>query len=424
MPDIGLSGRAAVFETEFQINMFILVVGLSIILAMLIKAVFRRLRLPALVGYLFLGFTFRLFDTEQDVFLSESALWGFQFLGEIGIIVLLFRVGLESNVKGLLGQLSRASRIWIGDILLSGVFGFLVSFYLLHFALLPSLFVMVAFTATSVGVSVGVWQDANAMTSGNGELLLDVAELDDISGILLMSLLLVLAPILKVAWSAAVFSLVLKTTGALLLRLTVFVVCCVIFATFAERRLTRFISTREIQPDPMLTVSGIGFIIAALAGLLGFSGAIGAFFAGLVFSRDPEAVKIDASFAAVYDLFSPFFFIGLGLNIDPAVLAPALVPGLLLLLAAVFGKLIGAGGPALLFTNRKSALLLGLSMIPRAEIAMVIMYHGLRMGAWAVPAELYAAVTLVSAATCVLVPLVLYPLLQRWPQREREIGDK
>lgn len=404
------------FETEFHITMFILVVGLSIILSMLIKTGFKHLGLPALIGYLLLGFLFRLIDTKQGPFFSESAWWGFQFLGNVGIIVLLFRVGLESNLKGLISQLSRASWLWIGNVVLSGGLAYITAFYLLDFALLPSLFVAVAFTATSVGVSVGVWQDAKAMTSNNGELLLDVAEMDDISAILLMALLFALAPILKVGGSAEVFPLVLETVGKLLLWLMVFVICCMFFSRFVERPLTRFVRKNESQPDSMLTVAGIGFIIAALAGLLGFSIAIGAFFAGLVFSRDPETVKIDASFDTVYDLFSPFFFIGLGLNIDPDVLGSALVPGLILLLAAVFGKLIGTGGPALRVTDKKSALLLGLSMIPRAEIAMVIMYQGLQLGDWAVPAKLYAAVALVSTATCVIAPLTLYPLLRRWPQ--------
>jgi Kef-type K+ transport system membrane component KefB len=61
-----------------------------------------------------------------------------------------------------------------------------------------------------------------------------------------------------------------------------------------------------------VVVAGISFLIAALAGLLGFSVAIGAFFAGLVFSRDPDSVKLDGLFDTFYEIFVPFFFIGIG----------------------------------------------------------------------------------------------------------------
>ena len=74
----------------------------------------------------------------------------FEFLAELGIICLLFRVGLESDVIGLVSQLPKAFGILIGDVLISGVFGFITAYFLLKIALIPSLFVATAFTATSV----------------------------------------------------------------------------------------------------------------------------------------------------------------------------------------------------------------------------------------------------------------------------------
>ncbi len=83
------------------------------------------------------------------------------------------------------------------NIVITDLAGFMVSFWLLWLAIIPSLFIAVAFTATSVGVSVGVWQEANAIKSVNGQLLVDVAEMDDISGIILMALLFSVAPLIK-----------------------------------------------------------------------------------------------------------------------------------------------------------------------------------------------------------------------------------
>jgi Kef-type K+ transport system membrane component KefB len=170
----------------------------------------------------------------------------------------------------------------------------------------------------------------------------------------------------------------------------------------------------------MIMVIGIGFIIAAVAGLMGFSVAIGAFFAGLVFSRDPRAVRMEESFTPLYEFFTPFFFIGIGLSIDPTMLITALGLGFILLIAAVLGKVIGAGGPAFLTLGSTGSLLLGVSMVPRAEIAMVIMERGYKLGDWAVPPEVFGAMAVVSAATCLISPVILRLLLKRWPQHAED----
>lgn len=112
----------------------------------------------------------------------------------------------------------------------------------------------------------------------------------------------------------------------------------------------------------------------------------------------------------------PFFFLLIGLKIDLQALSPALDLGIILLIVAVVGKIIGVAIPVLKMADGKSALLLGISMVPRAEIMMIVMQHGLLLGDWAIPARLFAAMVLVSAVTTIIVPIVLRPLLRQWPQ--------
>ena len=163
----------------------------------------------------------------------------------------------------------------------------------------------------------------------------------------------------------------------------------------------------------MLMVAGTAFIIAALAGLLGFSVAVGAFFAGLVFCRDPDAVKFDASFATLYGFFVPFFFIHIGLQLEIESFTTSLNLVSILLIVSVLGKVVGTGLPAILTTGKTSALLLSLSMVPRAEITMVIMEIGRQLGDWAVSPQIFTSMIIVSAITCILSPMVLRPLLQK-----------
>jgi Kef-type K+ transport system membrane component KefB len=297
--------------------------------------------------------------------------------------------------------------------------GFVVAVHVVGLALIPSLFVATALTATSVGVSVAVWRDAGALRSDNGALMLDVAEMDDISAVVLMAMLLAVAPALASGDGAALASAVGATAGLLLTKLAGFGAFCVAFSRYAERPLTELFARLEHRPAPMLMVAGTGFIIAAIAGWLGFSLALGALFAGLVFSVDPRALNIDVSFGSLYEFFMPFFFIGIGLKVDPASLGAGAQIAAALLAVAVLGKVVGAGGPALISTGWQGATLIGISMVPRAEIALVVMHQGLALGDWAVSGEVFGAMVIVSIATCVLAPLALKPLLQHWPQADQ-----
>lgn len=401
---------------ESQVNhaLVIMLVGFLLVLTILVRSAFTRIGLPPLVGFMVLGFLLNLADWRFQ-FLNTSAREIFQLLATFGIITLLFRIGLESNIIGLLQQLRRASFIWICGVLLCGVAGFAVSAYVLGWSLIPSLFVAVALTATSVGVSVGIWQEAGAIESSTGELLIDVAELDDISGIIFMALLFAVSPVLK-SGDGTVLPILAQTAAFLLLKLALFSAICFFFAEYLEYRITGFFKEFATAPPvPMLVVAAIGFIMAAFAGLIGFSVAIGAFFAGLVFSRDPDHVKIDASFESIYELFSPFFFIGIGLNINPQAAVYALEFGLVLFIVAVLGKVLGHGAPAWWALGGSGAVLLGFSMVPRAEIAMIIMEQGLLLGEWAVPQKVYAAMVVVSAGTCLLSPFLVRALFMRWP---------
>lgn len=179
-------------------------------------------------------------------------------------------------------------------------------------------------TATSVGISVSIWQEAEALNSPNGELMLDVAEMDDISAIFLMALLFNIVPVIHNGMQTDWEILIIKTVSIFLFKALFFAAFCFFFSRYLERHITKFFRKFDPPADFTLTIVGFGFCIAAIAGLLGFSEAIGAFFAGLVFSRDPEAVKIDASFDILYDLFVPFFFISIGLAIDLTTLGTGL----------------------------------------------------------------------------------------------------
>lgn len=412
MPGIGSLRRVKVIEGEALLLFQVLLVGLTLIFAILIKAALERLSIPSLVGYLLLGMGMGLLNSLV-YFLTPSVREVYAFLAELGIISLLFRVGLESNLAGLIRQLPRASFILLGNLSFSGILGFLAASKLLQLELIPSLFISIALMATSVGISVSVWQEAKALNTDNGELLIDIAEMDDIAAISLMSLFFAMIPVLNGDVEANIVPVFWQTISPFLIKIAIFATLCLIMFRYLERPMTRWFEKLEPAPDPMLMVAGTAFIIAALAGLMGFSVAVGAFFAGLVFCRDPNAVNFDASFGTLYEFFVPFFFIHIGLQLEISSLATSLNLVMILLIVAVLGKIIGTGLPAVLTTGKASALLLSISMIPRAEIAMIIMERGRQLGNWAVSPQIFTSMILVSAITCIASPLLLRPLLQK-----------
>jgi Kef-type K+ transport system membrane component KefB len=397
------------------VTSLILLIGGLVAVATALRVLLDRTHFPALVGFMALGMLLRVAD-ENWHFLSEQGDYALELLAELGIIVLLFRIGLESDLSSLRKQLGPASLVWAGNVALSGVPAYAVMTMVLGYGQIPSLIAAVALTATSIGVSLCMWRQQDALKSREGQLLTDVAELDDLSGIVLMALVLAVVPVLRDAGDAGHASLLqpLTSTGALLLaKFGIFAGSCVAFARYGEERLTLAFKRTASEPELMVLVAGIAILIAGFAAWLGFSAALGALFAGLAFSRDPEAVHIDAGFGGLHHLLAPFFFIGIGLALDPGALGSALGVAALLGAVAIAGKIVGAGLPALFLTGWSGAALIGVSLVPRAEITMIVMERGRQLGDWAVPPDLYAAFIAVSALTCILSPIALRTLFGR-----------
>lgn len=402
--------ESPVFQDGHDAARLIVLVGAIAALAPLIRGLLLRLALPALVGFLILGASIRLAHDRFEL-LDVGSHSAFAFLGNLGLVVLLFRIGLSSHLSELVKKLPSASVVWFANVLLAGAAGFVTARFLLDLELAPSLVVATALTATSVAVSVAIWAERGRLESDDGRLLLDVAELDDISGLLLMAILFAVLPEIH-AGNGADAGMIMQVCGVLLVKLALFVSGCYLFARYLEPQVRRFSQRFESRRTGLtLTVAGFAFMIAGFAEWLGFSLAVGALFAGLAFSRDPHAVRTDRSFVYLYDLLTPFFFIHIGLHFQPDTIAASLELGAALLAAAIIGKVLGAF-PLLFTAGATTALTIGVSLVPRAEIAFVILDRARELGDWAMSEELFGAMLVVSAGTCLLAPVGLKGLLR------------
>lgn len=386
----------------------IFAIGILFLAILLVRLFLPRRWCPPMLAFLLIGIaagsvangTLSAHDTSFGSIISV--------LGEAGLIMLLFKVGMNADLKGLRKQLPNAAWIWLWNVLISGVFGYIAAALILQLDTLSSLFIAIAFTATSVGVTVSLWSDAGKLNTSQGTLLIDIAELDDLSTICLVALLVALIPLYKngAAITAAEVAFTLGHIVALLLG---FAVCAWFFSIYLEPHLTRHIQRYSRDHELVVFMLAFSFIVGAFAELAGLSLAIGAFIAGLAFSRDLSVLQEQPVLNGLYDFLTPFFFISLGMLIDISSLQGLVWPTIVLIVFAVSGKIAGVMLPAWPRLGLGAALLLGVSMVPRMEIAMVVMQKGLAAG---ISSTIFSAMILTSFAT-VLVTMLGLPFLLR-----------
>lgn len=399
-------------ESEASPHLLHFMVGALLVGSFLLRHIFEKIGIQSLISYLLMGIAIAALNSQFQM-MGDGAEHVMRFMANIGLIVLLFRTGLESDTRALREELAPAGLIWFGNFFLSGIFGFLGAYLFLGQSLITSLVIATGFTATSIAVSVGIWREAGLMNRRESNLLLNVAQMDDISGVAALALLLALVPILEAGGN--IFSpVVFETLGYFTLSLVVFSLGCYLFARYLEVPITDlFERVSKTDSCLMLLTTGTGFMIAAIAEGLGISLAVGALFAGLVFSRNPRSREIDHMIIPIYNLFAPFFFIGIGMAIEPKLFLQGFGIGLLLLGPAVLGKVLGGALPALRYLSWNSALALGISLIPRAEIMLVIAGSAKAYGPEVLPDEIFAGLVFVSAISCILTPAVVRPFLRK-----------
>lgn len=397
-------------ETHESYGQLMLVFGAVALLAIPLRSALRKVALPALIAFIALGLALSAADESLE-FMTRDLHDQTGVLAQLGLVALLFRVGLESDPDRLAGQLRRAVVIWLPNMAVPAALAFALIWAWPGLGPIPALLTAIAASATSIGISTAPWEEAGALQSDDGALMLDVAELDDLSAAILLGIVFAVVPNLhegngtmgQAAWAGAVQ----------IAKITLFSAACYAFSRLVEPRLSAIFADLDPRTGPFVFAAGTVFLIAATADALGFSMAIGAIFAGLAFSRDPAERQIDDAFASILALFSPFFFLSIGLSVEFDRFGATLSLAAALFVALVAGKALGAGLPAWAVSGRRTGQIIGASMVPRAEIFLIVMAHGLSMGAWAVPSELYTASVLAAVATCIAGPLVVAQLLGR-----------
>ena len=325
-------------------------------------------------------------------------------LAEIGVVLLLFSVGLETR----LDDMKRVGR----SALLVGVLGVIVPFVLgslwAHgsgFDWVKSLFVAAAFVATSAGITARVLQELGVLQREESRVILGAAVIDDILAMLLLGVVTALqsGEELRLSHLAVVLA---EAIG--------FVVVIGLVGARVMRRSSRWIEAPINPLSPLTIVLTLCLGLAFLSTQFGLAAIIGAFLAGMIASETRQRETIEHQTQPLLALMTPFFFVMTGSKVELAQLAnaDALLALALITTIAIVSKLLG-GFLGALSLGKRSALIVGIGMIPRGEVGVVIASLGLAAGVF--PPRTYALIVAMSLLTSMITPPLLALLLRRKP---------
>jgi Kef-type K+ transport system membrane component KefB len=321
-------------------------------------------------------------------------------LAEVGVLVLLFEIGLESDLDDLLRVGWQAALVGVVGIAVPFGLGYLVMAWLGYEAV-TAVFVGAALTATSIGITARVLADLGQMQTAAAKVIIGAAVIDDVLGLVILSVVQRLARTGEVSVGG------IARTTALALG---FLVVAIVVGRVAAPRLLRLVRQMEVRGLLLLFAVGLAMVFAYLADLAGSATIVGAFAAGLVLAETEDRHPIEDRVKPVADFFVPIFFVTIGAAVDLSVFDPfdpgkraVLAMAALLIVAAVAGKL--ASGLAVRPTEPRQRLAVGVGMIPRGEVGLVFASVGLAAGV--VSEAGYAAVVAMVIVTTFIAPPLL-----------------
>ncbi|HUR68188.1 MAG TPA: cation:proton antiporter [Candidatus Thermoplasmatota archaeon] len=334
------------------------------------------------------------------------------FLADMGAVVLLLEVGLETKLKDMLSVGASAGLVALVGIVGSFAAGFGASWFLGKLGLwgtstLFHVFVGATFTATSVGITARVLSDMGRLATAEARTILGAAVLDDVGG------LLILAFVSALAAGAVSFGALAVKAGLAVGVLVLALILGVRIAPWALDRLSR------AKVRGLLAAAAFAFalLLAWAAESTGLAAIVGAFTAGLILAQTRQQAALHEKMRTLGDILVPVFFVYVGMQVDlrgvGGNVAPMLLAAAALVAAGIVGKLVS--GLAVL-EKGTSRLAVGVGMIPRGEVGLIFALVGLTTivdGAPLVAGWEYTALLLAIAVTTFLTPLWLKRVLAR-----------
>ncbi|MCX6652690.1 MAG: cation:proton antiporter [Methanomassiliicoccales archaeon] len=382
-----------------------------ILLAQVAAYVCKKIKVPPVVGEILMGIIIaNLFISGYSLFTildlsNTNSIPVFNVFSELGVIFLLFTVGLVTPFHELRQVGRTASLVAVLGVIIP-FFSGLALMFLFGRTTLEALFIGAAMVATSVGITARVLKDLGVMESIEGRVIIGAAVIDDVLGLIVLAMIsgiaqggtLNLADIAVVAALAVAFVLVVIYISALLPKVRT---SSPVMNVLKKRK-----PRKAWSPLPLALL--VCFGLSALASYLNLAAIVGAFLAGMLFAEFRDVWQSEEKFGPINELFVPFFFLFIGIQVKLGEFANTAIIVLMLavILVAIITKFVGCGLGARKLGAR-SAAVVGVGMIPRGEVGIIVASIGLSSGV--IGNDLFTVVVAMSLVTTLLAPwLVTY----------------
>ncbi|MBD2307098.1 cation:proton antiporter [Chroococcidiopsis sp. FACHB-1243] len=322
-------------------------------------------------------------------------------LAELGVVILLFEIGLESNLKELMAvgiQAAVVACVGVAVPFGAGTAGLMIWFGV---PAVPAIFAGAALTATSIGITSKVLSELGTLNSREGQIILGAAVIDDVLGIIVLAVVASLAKTGEVDVGNVIY-LIISATGFLLGAILLGNVFNKTFVTVVDRLKTR--------GELVIPAFIFAFVMSYLAAAIHLEAILGAFAAGLVLDETDKRKELQKQVVPIADMLVPIFFVTVGAKTDLGVLNPAipsnregLIIAIFLIAVAIVGKVVT--GAAVFGQPGINRLAIGVGMIPRGEVGLVFAGVGSASGVLSKPLE--AAIIMMVILTTFLAPPLL-----------------
>lgn len=371
-------------------------------------------RIPSVVGEIVAGVVIgNTLLRESLQFDASSDL--LHVIAELGVVFLIFTVGLETPFE----EMKRVGLPSVLVAILGVVVPFLAGYLLFAWTgrpLIESLFLGAALVATSVGITARVLADLGVLGRREARIILGAAVIDDVLGLTILSVVQALGSTGTVSFGAV---------ALLVVESLAFVGVLMYFGGRVLRRVVNPPASRGVRFGAWVASREVLFpfaillclALSALSTVLGLAAIIGAFLAGMAFAATDERHALVVKFEALVAFFVPFFFAFIGMQIDLTVAFAAIGLALLVTAIAIATKLVGCAAGAWPFTGSRSAVAIGVGMVPRGEVGIIVALVGLSLHA--IPESLYSIVVTMSLLTTIVTPPALVWAFKRLPSEPR-----
>lgn len=404
-----------------EIASILLMLVVLFVLARVAAVVIEKFGFPGLIGEIIVGIL------VANIVINDTSLVDLLDLGtgtdnnailytfsELGVIFLLFSVGLETRVKDLLGSGKTAFLVALLGVVVPFILGF-AYIAVTGGAFEAAMFLAAAMVATSVGITARVIKDMHLMDVRESRIIIAAAVIDDVLG------MVVLAIVQGIAGSEGGLNIV--DLMIVILKAVVFVVGVILIAKEGVPRMASWwVSYNSRLAKPMKAPNALPLAIIAclffawLAEYIGLAAIIGSFLAGMLFADYAEKTGLIHKIESITALFISFFFVHVGLQVEVSAFnnIHAIIEVVVIIILAVLSKYIGCGCGAKIADrgiSKESFNIIGFGMVPRGEVGIIIASIGLTSGI--LSNELYSVIVMMAVATTIIAPPVLSAVFKR-----------